>query len=71
MTLHKALYILARVHTADSTAGGFAVVHKADYEFGVWRFSLEDYHEAWRIVRKAIGMQTEPDPEQLEWLSRQ
>lgn len=57
MSLSDALEVLARVHTRDDSLVGFSVAMGATPDPGI---SQHCYVEAWRAVRKACHMTTEP-----------
>lgn len=59
MTLPAALSLLARVHTADQPEVGFEVRMGAIPE--QWDCSGAEYVRAWRLVREAAHMRTEPE----------
>ncbi len=58
MPLCKALHLLARLHTNDDDQTGFTVQTSAGPFVG---FEASYYAEAWRSVRHAAGLQTEPE----------
>lgn len=63
MPIGHALSILAHVHTRDDAIGGFAIMTDASpdrYNYGPMR-SMEEYIEAWRVVREAAGLPTKPE----------
>lgn len=60
MTLERALFILATVHTRDDEAVGFAVLAGAQWRPYETPFSEHDYITAWEVVRAHVHMQTTP-----------
>ena len=58
MSLDKALYILASIHTRDDHEVGFVVVAGAVPDFPLTEFGTGDYIEAWRTVREHLHMPT-------------
>ena len=62
MPLREALHILARVHTNDDDQVGFHVrmgVATVGFEYGSM-CAHDQYVEAWRVVRKHLNMQVDP-----------
>jgi hypothetical protein len=57
MTLDEALRVLAGRHTRDDDHTGFMVEAGPVRAFSGWE--LQDYVEAWRVVREHLHMQTE------------
>jgi hypothetical protein len=62
MTLESALFVLTHVHTQDDMRGGFTV-HARSGVHDQTRFSPHEYIEAWKVVRKHIGLPTRPSKE--------
>ena len=55
MTLREALTILIEAHTGDNPEIGFEVLPVADLTF-----VNGSYPGAWEVVRKYLGLETEP-----------
>ena len=60
MTLDRALYILAQVHTRDDVQTGFNVQMGAMPDYFA-PCSHSEYVEAWKAVREHVHLQTEPE----------
>lgn len=60
MTLDEALHIIASVHTKDDPDVGFVFLVGATCYDHFHPWSPEDHIEAWRVLRKHLHMQTEP-----------
>ena len=60
MPLCHALRVLADIHTRDDDQFGCTVVVGASPMYSQW--SIGDYLAAWRAVREAVGMPSEPLP---------
>ena len=60
MPLCRALRVLADIHTRDDDQVGFGLLMGATLEWSRW--STGDYIAAWRAVREAVGMPSEPLP---------
>jgi hypothetical protein len=60
VTLSQALHILAETHTRDDDEIGFTVQAYVGNDFLTYRYSREEYIEAWKVVREHAHMQTEP-----------
>lgn len=62
MSLGQALHILCEVHTDDHADVGF-VVHMGAMPSTISSFSQSEYVNAWKIVRQAAGLRTDPAPD--------
>jgi hypothetical protein len=60
MTLSRAINILASVHTRDDDQMGYVILAGASWHPHETPFSMEEYNEAWRVLREQSNMQTEP-----------
>jgi len=60
MTLYNALRILAETHTRDHDRMGFVIEVGAPSPYTM-KFSMNEYMEAWRVLRVQLGMQAETD----------
>jgi len=55
MTLQEALTVLVEAHTRDDPKTGFMVLPTAELTF-----VSDSYPGAWEVVRKYLGLETEP-----------
>jgi hypothetical protein len=55
MTLREALIVLVEAHTRDDPAIGFQILPTAELTF-----VSGSYPGAWEVVRKYLGLETEP-----------
>ena len=60
MPLCHALRVLAETHTKDDPEVGYQVHGSANLHFAP--HGRGDYIEAWGVVRRAVGLQTEITP---------
>jgi hypothetical protein len=60
MTLSKAIYILASIHTRDDDQIGYVILAGASWRPLETPFSQAEYTEAWKVLREQSNMQTEP-----------
>jgi hypothetical protein len=60
MTLSRAIYILASVHTRDDDVTGYVILAGAHWNSYETPFSQLEYNEAWQVLREQSNMQTEP-----------
>jgi hypothetical protein len=54
------MHILATVHTKDDDVTGFVILSGASWRDYETPFSLQQYNEAWRVLREQSHMQVEP-----------
>ena len=64
MTLDHALRILADVHTKDDHQVGFVFMVGAHAQNGMTQWSVGDHLTAWKVVRKHLHMQVDPQSKQ-------
>jgi len=60
MTLSQAIFILASVHTRDDPITGFVILSGAAWRPLETPFSLDEYNEAWKVMREQSGMSVDP-----------
>jgi hypothetical protein len=60
MTLSRAIYILASVHTRDDDVTGFVIMAGVGWRDYETPFSQQEYNEAWKVLREQSNLQTEP-----------
>lgn len=68
MTLEKALYILATIHTREDDLTGFVVMSGVSPRSFIHPFDEGEYLEAWRVVRDAVHLPTAPKSMTVEKL---
>ena len=61
MDIGSAIRLLCEVHTRDDDRVGFTVEMGATPSHGPSHWHEDNYVEAWRALRRAIEMATEPE----------